>query len=141
MLVATAAPVTPISGNGPTPKIRHGPSTMLMALPIHSTRIATAASPAPRNAALIRNSSTIVALPPSITRVNVLPVAITSGEAPISASSAGAYHAPATPMIADTTTPSAMACTAALAAPSGSCSPMRRATIAVAPIDSPIASV
>ena len=112
-----------------------------MALPIHSTRIATAASPAPRNAALIRNSSTIVALPPSITRVKVLPVAMTSGDAPISASSAGAYQAPATPMMADTTTPIAMACTAAVAAPSASCSPMRRATIAVAPIDNPIASV
>ncbi len=112
-----------------------------MALPIHSTRIAIAASPAPRNAALIRNSSTMVALPPSITRVNVLPVAITSGVAPISDSSSGAYHAPATPMIAETITPRAIACTAALAAPSGSCSPILRATIAVAPIDSPIASV
>ena len=40
MFVATAAPVTPSSGNGPSPKMKHGPSTMLSTLPSHSTRIA-----------------------------------------------------------------------------------------------------
>ena len=41
---------------------------MLMALANQSTRIAIAASPAPRNMALIRNSSSTVPLPPSMTR-------------------------------------------------------------------------
>jgi hypothetical protein len=43
-----------------------GSSTMLMALDSHSTRIATAASPAPRKTALITKMSMITALPPSI---------------------------------------------------------------------------
>jgi len=68
MVVAMAAPVTPSRGNGLTPKIRQGPSTILMPLASHSTRIAIAASPAPRKMALIRNSSRITAFPPSITR-------------------------------------------------------------------------
>ena len=55
-------------------------------------------------------------------------------------SSAGAAIAPATPIASDTPTPSAIACTAARAAPSRSFSPMRRATVAVAPMHSPIAS-
>jgi len=49
-----------------------------------------------------------------------------------------------TPLIATTTemiNPSQMACTAARAAPSGFRSPMRRATVAVAPMLSPTASV
>ena len=57
IVVAIAAPVTPSSGNGPRPKISSGPSTMLMTLASQSTRIAIAASPAPRKIALIRNSS------------------------------------------------------------------------------------
>ncbi len=60
MFVATAAPVTPSRGNGPSPKIRHGPSKMLIAFANQSTRIAIAASPAPRKIALMRNSMTIV---------------------------------------------------------------------------------
>ena len=68
MFVAIAAPVTPSRGNGPSPKIRHGPSTMLIAFANQSTRIAIAASPAPRKIALMRNSMTIVTLPPSMTR-------------------------------------------------------------------------
>jgi hypothetical protein len=39
---------------------------MLRPLATHSTRIAIAASPAPRKIALITNSSMITALPPSI---------------------------------------------------------------------------
>ena len=58
---------------------------MLMVLANHSTRIAMAASPAPRNTALIRKSSSTVPLPPSITRENVRPVRTTSSLAPISA--------------------------------------------------------
>ena len=76
-LVATAAPVTPSSGNGPMPKMKHGPSTMLSTLPRISTRMATAASPAPRKTAFCRNSRSTVALPASISRVNPLPVATT----------------------------------------------------------------
>ena len=34
-----AAPFTPSAGNGPGPKMKHGPSAMLIALPTHSTRI------------------------------------------------------------------------------------------------------
>ena len=77
IVVAMAAPATPICGNGPSPKMRHGPSTMLMVLANHSTRIAMAASPAPRKMALMRNSSITVPQPPSITRENVDPVART----------------------------------------------------------------
>ena len=69
MFVATAAPVTPSSGNGPSPKIRQGSSTRLMALADHQhphrdRRVARA--PEDRVA---RNSSVTVALPPSITTV------------------------------------------------------------------------
>ena len=64
-----AAPVIPISGNGPRPKIRQGSSTMLTPLASQSDRIAIEASPAPRKIALIRNSSRMVALPPSIQAV------------------------------------------------------------------------
>ena len=66
MLVAMAAPSMPIAGTGPQPKISRGSSTMFRPLATHSTRIATAASPAPRNTALITNSSMITTLPPSI---------------------------------------------------------------------------
>ncbi len=69
MLVATAAPVSPSSGNGPSPKIRQGSSTRLTALASHSERMAIEASPAPRKAALIRNSSMMVTMPPSMMRV------------------------------------------------------------------------
>ena len=60
IVVATAAPVTPSRGNGPSPKIRQGPSRMLIAFASQSTRIAIAASPAPRKIALITNSMMIV---------------------------------------------------------------------------------
>ncbi len=70
MLVPMAAPVTPRRGNGPMPKIRHGPSVMLIALAIHRTRIAMAASPVPRKTELMMNSSVTPPLAPSITRAN-----------------------------------------------------------------------
>ena len=63
MVVATAAPVTPISGNGPQPNTRNGPSTMLMMLASHSVRIEMVASPAPRNTAFNMNSITTVTHP------------------------------------------------------------------------------
>jgi hypothetical protein len=69
MLVATAAPATPSSGNGPRPKMKHGPSTMLMPFASHSTRIACAALPAPRSTEFSRNSNSIVTEPPSISFV------------------------------------------------------------------------
>ena len=69
MLVPIAAPVTPISGNGPMPKINNGHTTMLMAFEIHSIRMAIAGSPAPRKIALLRNNSVTVALPANITLV------------------------------------------------------------------------
>jgi hypothetical protein len=121
------------------PKIRQGPSTMLMALPNHSTRMAMAASPAPRNTALMRNSISTVPLPPSITRAKPLPVCRTSSLAPIRRSSAGAYSAPMTPTMTETTRPSAIDWIAARAAASRSFSPIRRATVAAAPIDRPMA--
>ena len=66
---------------------------------------------------------------------------ITSGDAPMTPRSVGASSTPTTAMIAAAITPSAMPCTAASAAASGFFSPMRRATIAVTPIDNPIAAV
>jgi len=50
---------------------------MLIQFASHSTRIAIAASPAPRKIALMRKSSRMTTLPPSITRVYVWPVAMT----------------------------------------------------------------
>ena len=52
-VVETAAPVTPSAGKGPSPKIRHGSRRRLMTFASQSTRIAIAASPAPRKIALI----------------------------------------------------------------------------------------
>lgn len=78
--------------------------------------------------------------PPSITAVYPAPSATTAGEAPIAERSCGANQAPVPLMIAATTTPTPIIWTAAVAAPSLSFSPTRRATIAVAPADSPIAT-
>ena len=103
--------------------------------------MAIAASPAPRKTAFSRNRSMIVAFPPASTRVYPVPPLTTSGCAPRSSRSCGAYTTPITPMTADRTTPTAIACTAERAAPSGSPLPIRRATIAVTPIERPIATV
>jgi hypothetical protein len=67
----------------------------------HSVRIAIAASPARRRAALIRKGSSTVTLPPSITHVKLPPVATTRGQAPTTTSRRGPSGAPRTP----TTTP------------------------------------
>ena len=112
-----------------------------MTLPSHSTRIAMAASPAPRNTALMRNSSTTVMLPPSIIRVKPLPLATTRGEAPIILSKFVPCHAPKPPIRHEMKMPMRIVCAAARDAPSASRSPVRRATSAEAPIDSPIATV
>ncbi len=107
----------------------------------HSTRIAIAASPAPRNTALIRNSSRITTFPPSMIRAYVLPMVSTSGLAPMRARRRGAKATPIAPVTTATITPSAIPCTAASAAPSRFFSPIRRATMAVTPIESPMAAV
>jgi len=52
----------------------------------------------------------------------------------------GASGAPMAPITIETINANTIACTAARAAPSGFCSPMRRAIIAIAPMLSPIAS-
>ncbi len=70
MVVPIAAPTTPSCGRGPHPNTSAGPSTMLIAFASHSVRIAVAASPELRKTELIRNSSTTLAFPPSMTRVN-----------------------------------------------------------------------
>ena len=87
----------------------------------------------------MRKSSTTLAFPPSITRVNDT-FAITPGDAPMIASSCGAKIAPTTPIRSDSTHPNRITCAAVCAAPSASFSPIRRATIAPAPMLSPIAS-
>ena len=66
ILVAIAAPSIPISGKGPYPKIKIGSKIILIPLASQRTRIAIAASPAPRKIALIINRSIITILPPSI---------------------------------------------------------------------------
>ncbi len=81
--VATAAPVTPSFGNGPIPKMKHGSRIKLIMFDTHSSRIATAASPAPRKMALFKNKSSTTPLPPSAIRAYPLPVATIAGEAPI----------------------------------------------------------
>ena len=105
-----------------------------------SRRIAMAASPAPRKIALFRNSRSTAALPPRQILVYPLPVATISGDAPISRSRFGAYNPHGRPIASETINPSAIACTPATAAPSGSFSPMRRATMAVVDRLSPIAT-
>jgi len=64
----------------------------------------------------------------------------THAEPPIKLSSLGAGGNPIAANIIETISPRAIACTAARAAPSGFFSPIRRATIAVAPIPRPIAT-
>ena len=96
VVVATAAPVTPRRGNGPSPKMKQGSRQMLNALAIHSTRIAIAASPAPRNTALIRNSIRMTPLKPNRIAVND-EWASTSGVAPISARIGRANEKPSSP--------------------------------------------
>ncbi len=139
-VVATAAPVTPRRGKGPSPKMKHGSRKRLKMLASQSDRIAIDASPEPRKIALIRNRSRMTPLAPSMIAVKREPVAMTPGAAPIAASRRGASVAPAMPMGTATAIPSAIDWTAAAAARSGSFSPMRRATVAMAPIDSPIAT-
>ena len=56
----------------------------------HSSRIAIAASPAPRKIALLRNNMTIAPQPPNAIRAYPEPLETISGEAPISLSSSGA---------------------------------------------------
>ena len=114
---------------------------MLMAFASHNTRIAIAASPAPRKIALMRNSKRTVALPPSSMRVYPEPIAVTAGDAPMTASRRGARVIPTTATTAATPSPRAIPCTAASEAASGRRSPMRRATTAATPIESPIAAV
>jgi hypothetical protein len=139
VVVATAAPATPISGNGPQPKMKQGPSAMLRMFASQSVRIAMAASPAPRKTALMRKIRNTLMLPPSITRVKPLPCAIADGDAPMSARRSVAKIAPTPPSAAATPAPRRMICTAARAAPSLSFWPMRRATTAVPAIESPMA--
>ena len=62
-----------------------------------------------------------------------------SSDPPMRRSSSGAKYAPSAATSVETNTPSAMAWTAAALAASGSFSPMRRATVAVAAIAKPSA--
>jgi hypothetical protein len=66
--------------------------------------------------------------------------AATPGDAPIASSNERAYKPPNRPTGTATMRPSRIACTAALAAPSASFSPIRRATTAMAPTLKPIAT-
>ena len=63
VVVATAAPITPIFGKGPIPNISKGSSTILIAFASNNTRIAMDALPAPRKIALLIKSSIITILP------------------------------------------------------------------------------
>jgi len=118
--------------------MKQGPSTMLMAFASHKTRIAIAASPAPRKMALIMNSIMIVTLPASMMVVNPQPWATTPGEAaplmPIVSEPGGANQGD----YRGHDQAQSHACMAACAAPSGFF-PIRRATVAVAPILKPMA--
>ena len=64
IVVETAAPVTPNLGNGPRPKMKQGSRIRLMKFESQSTRIATAASPAPRNTPLFTKRRTTATLLP-----------------------------------------------------------------------------
>ena len=140
MFVATAAPVTPISGKIHQPKMRQGSRMMFSVLARINVRIAITASPAPRKMALMRKIKKTVALPPSMTRVNPAPWPTTASSAPMSRRISGAKPPNTMPMPAETSTPSSTICPADCAASSGSFSPMRRETIAVAAIEMPMAT-
>src|ERR1700692_2670493 len=128
---ANAAQVTPRRGNGPHPKIRQGSRMRLMMFDTHSRRMAMAASPAPRKIALLRNRRRTAKLPPRQILAYPLPVETISGVAPIRRNKFGANKKQGMPMATEMIRPRVIACTPATAAPSGSFSPMRRATIAV----------
>jgi hypothetical protein len=81
-----------------------------------------------------------VALPPSITRVKPLPLATMRASAPIRRSKSSANTAPAAPIASASARPSAIPCVAVRAAEPMSFSPTRRATSAITPIDTPIAT-
>ena len=81
-----------------------------------------------------------VTLPPSMMRAKSEPISTISGEAPISRRMSGANQPNSTPRPADTVTPSITICAAECAARSGSFSPIRRATIAVAANEMPMAT-
>jgi len=81
---------------------------MLIALAIQRTRIAIAASPAPRNTALIRNSITMTPLKPRTTAAYD-ECASTSGVAPMIVSSLRADLDAMRPIGTATTTPSTIA--------------------------------
>ena len=81
-----------------------------------------------------------VASPPRMMRAYPVPAAITWGVAPISPSRCGAKRNPLVPSTVATARPSRIACTDTRAAASWFFSPMRRDTMAVTPMLSPIAS-
>jgi hypothetical protein len=88
----------------------------------------------------MRKSIMTVPLPPSITRAKSDPIRITSSPAPMTRRSRGPKAIPTVPKMAATANPRRIDWIAARAAPSRSFSPIRRATTAAAPIESPIAS-
>ena len=90
-----------------------GSRTMLSPFAIHSTRMAIAASPAPRKAAFCRNSSRTTTLPPSMMRVYGTPVATTFASAPMMCRMSGAKATPATPNTIASASPRRTACAAA----------------------------
>ena len=112
IVVPTAAPVTPNSGKNPTPKIKHGDSTMFNAFARIKTRIAIAASPAPRNIAFNRNIKTTTAFPPSMIRMNREPSSSKCGFAPSSVNICGANTIPTTLIATDVITPRYITCAA-----------------------------
>jgi hypothetical protein len=112
----------------------------LMMFDTQSRRMAMAASPAPRKMALFKNNSRTAKLPPRQILAYPLPVAMISGVAPIIRSKLGAKRKQGTPTATAIKDPRAIACTPATAAPSGSFSPMRRATMAVVERLNPIAT-
>ncbi|MNI63682.1 hypothetical protein D3C73_1190700 [compost metagenome] len=84
MVVAIAAPVKPNAGIGPKPLMKTGQRIMLAIFAIHKLRRAMAAFPAPLKIPLIRNSKTIMMLPPIIMRTNDVPWSAVTVVAPIS---------------------------------------------------------
>ena len=79
-------------------------------------------------------------LPPRIVRAKGAPARTTLGSPPISRSRVGAKKPPIKARIVESRTPSRIACAAAVEAPSGSCSPVRRAMVAVVAMLRPTAS-
>ena len=105
IIVAIAAPSMPSFGKGPMPRMSIGSRIMFIPFAIHSERIASAASPAPRKIPLIKKRRITITLLAKINFVYPAPSFITSDDAPIKLRRSSAKNIPANAKGRDAITP------------------------------------